>query len=195
MSHSLHRQGKETSLKNDFVLIALLAKSRSGQSWSEKCQNLEKLANICIRHDPDNYGQSKSVFHAVYTSMDSLEKVLVDLKRAELGISVVVTGCREEIIRMGQRIGLPLNSAHISLGIFGNKKRLPDERILAITTMCGHHCISPFLVEKIVNDLKAGRVKMEHAVERLSGLCTCGIFNRARARGLLDDILSSENTA
>ena len=195
MSHSLHRKGNHESLSNDFILIALLNKSTSKSLWQEQCEKLKKLSEICLRHKPDNYGKSAAVFHAVYTDIDLVEKVLEELKRADLGISVVITGIRDHVIAVGKKLSLPLNAVHLSLGVFGNKARLSDEKILEVTTMCGHHCISPFLVKKIISSLRSDQINMQDAISELSSLCSCGIFNRQRAQELLDEIVSAENPA
>jgi len=65
---------------------------------------------------------------------------------------------------------------------------LPDEDILSITTMCGHHMISPNLVKKLVEDVKKGKITPEKAAWKLATFCPCGIFNHVRAEKLIEEL-------
>jgi len=62
---------------------------------------------------------------------------------------------------------------------------LPSEEIIELTTMCGHHCISPQSVENYVNLIKIGKITVEKATENLAKPCVCGIFNPKRAKMIL----------
>ncbi|GAG75398.1 unnamed protein product, partial [marine sediment metagenome] len=80
------------------------------------------------------------------------------------------------------------HTIHLSLGTFGRKELLPSEEILEITTMCGHHCISPQSVKYYVELIKSGKISVENAAKKLSKPCVCGIFNPTRAITLLNKL-------
>lgn len=107
-----------------------------------------KIAEIMKTHDPVNILTKKawrisSVISAIFDEKEKVKNVLKEIKKADLGISTVVEGLIDEIKSFADEIDLNLDSAHLSLGNFGNKDLLPSEKILEITSMCGHHCISP----------------------------------------------------
>ena len=60
-----------------------------------------------------------------------------------------------------------------------------------MTTMCGHHQVSPRLVEKMADDVKTGHLTPEAAAEQLAYPCVCDIFNPVRAATLLAEIVES----
>ncbi|MGI6605388.1 MAG: hypothetical protein ACOX2S_10285 [bacterium] len=68
---------------------------------------------------------------------------LQGLKKKDLGFSVVISGCWEEVLPACQDAGVTPHTINYSLGVWGRKDRLPNDDILAVTTMCGHHMISP----------------------------------------------------
>jgi len=189
MSHSLHRQGKKESLKKDFVLISLIPKAIK-KFWPDASKRMKKLGAICVDHNPDNYEHHKHIFQGCYSDANEIKELLKDLKEADLGLPVVLTGPRDDIVNMGREIGLEFNSVHLSLGVFGNKQRLPDKRILEMTTMCGHHCISPFLIEKFATEIQSGRRTMDATVNQLSDLCLCRIFNPHRAKEIFEELIA-----
>jgi len=116
--------------------------------------------------------------------------VIKELKKEDLGISIVVTGEIEEVKKIPYKSGLKIHTIHYSLGVFGNKKLLPDNDILKITTMCGHHCISPDFVSEIVQKVSDCKISLDDAASSLSRLCVCGIFNKERTKDIIKSILS-----
>ncbi len=107
------------------------------------------------------------------------------LKEMGLGSSVVVSGLFSEVDDCLKPIGICPHTVEFSLGIFGKKELLPREEVLWITTMCGHHMISPRLVEKLSNDVKKGRATYEEAARTMGNQCVCGAFNINRAVRLM----------
>jgi hypothetical protein len=124
----------------------------------------------------------------VFTSRDDMTRFMEDLKRADLGISVVASGLFEEIFRCCKKAGLTPHSVNYSLGVHGRTEKLPPKEILEITTMCGHGLVSRNLVAKLVSHIIKGKESGPSAAEKLARDCICGIFNPVRAAKLLEAI-------
>jgi len=131
----------------------------------------------------------KSVFPqlSLFNSKEDLMFFLKRLKSMNLGSSVVVSGLFSEVNECLKKMGICPHSVEYSLGIFGNKKLLPKEELLQITTMCGHHMISPKLVEKLCGDVARSRITYEEAAQVMAKQCVCGAFNVNRAVRLMKD--------
>ena len=121
----------------------------------------------------------------VYNDKSEFTGVLGKLKTIDLGSSVVVSGLFDDVNGCLKKIGLRSHTVQFSLGVFGKTDRLPEEKILEITTMCGHHLISSQLVKELIKDVKANRRTTENAAEILGNQCICGAFNKARAVRLI----------
>jgi len=192
MTHSLHRTGSEHSLKSDYVILAMLASGYNDKAPDARDKML-KIADIMKNHNPVNILTEKawrisSVISASYDSKHNVKEVLEDLKKEDFGISIVVEGLINEIKDLSNQVGLKLDSAHLSLGMFGKKNLLPGDKILEITTMCGHHCISPQSVKHYVDLINKDKISIEKAAEKLAKPCICGIFNTKRAIEILKDL-------
>jgi hypothetical protein len=196
--------GDRDSLCEDYVLLVLPARGINLEGSEEKMKQIWEV----ISHYEDgltNYGnlsdgnshrtgldtfkQSKSrISHAVFKDRDSLKACLKEIKEADFGISMVVSGIEEDVHKVCDEIGLTPHTANYSLGFQGKTEKLPPQPVLEITTMCGHALVSKNLVEKMVEDIRSGeRIAKEAAVE-LSRPCECGIFSPYRAEKLLERI-------
>lgn len=206
MTHTLHRRGSEASLEKDYVLLCMSAKGINEEGSDEK---MREFLRINLRHNPINLGDmrtgnmyngnideiiekvtSTSIVHGVFSDRNAVTAVLKDLKEADLGMSVVVSGpftCVGEICKAA---GLTPHSVDYSLDIWGSRRKLPADEILEVTTMCGHAMVATNLVKSLVDDIKAGSKSAEEAGKELAKLCECGIFNPARAAELLSEMAS-----
>jgi len=199
MTHSLHRRGTRESLSEDYVMLCLPAVGVNDEGHAPK---LKKFLEIAVRYDPVNIGAiklgnmyshskeeviaaSQAVTHAVFVKPEQVTSMLKDLKEADLGMSVVVSGIFENVDKCIEKAGLKHHTANFSLGIWGNTKRLPSDDILEVATMCGHAMISANLIKSMVDEIKAGRKTPDEAARVLAPQCACGIFNPARAAKLL----------
>jgi hypothetical protein len=199
MTHSLHRRGTAESLSGDYVILCLPAVGFNDEDHDSK---LREFLRIALRHDPANIGaitvgnmyshkaqevvdSAHGIVHAVFVSKDVVSEVLKDLKEANLGMSVVVSGIFENVDECAEKAGLKHHTANFSLGIWGKTEKLPSNDILEVTTMCGHAMISTNLVKAMVDEVKAGRKTPEEAAKVLAPQCACGIFNPTRAAKLL----------
>ena len=207
MTHTLHRQGSKESLDKDYIFLCMAAKGFNEDGADEK---MREFLRIMMRHNPVNAGDmrsgnmfnsnmddivskvsSTSIVHGVFTDSDTATKVLQELKDADLGMSVVVSGPFDSVDCICKAAGLSPHSVDFSGGIWGNTKKLPAKEVQEVTTMCGHAMVASNLVKSLVDDLKAGQITADEAGKELAKQCACGIFNPARAAELLQAMASA----
>ncbi|MEM2158259.1 MAG: hypothetical protein QXO72_04515, partial [Sulfolobales archaeon] len=95
----------------------------------------------------------------VCTSKEQLKNFLKSLKEADLGFSVTISWTIKDALETCKELNIKPHSINISLGVWGKKELLPNEKVLEITTMCGHGMISPRFVNYLINEVKEGRMK------------------------------------
>jgi hypothetical protein len=199
MTHTLHRRGTAESLSEDFVVLIIPAMGVNDSGHEAKLKDFLKLV---LKHNPVNIGhvdqggldpsQWESVManpsklaHAVFDNQAAVTGVLKELKEADLGLSVVVSGIFEKADECLEKAGLQHHTANFSLETWGKTEKLPGQDILEVTTMCGHAMIATDLVYAMADEVKAGSKTPEQAARVLAPQCACGIFNPARAAKLL----------
>lgn len=198
MTHTLHRRGSRVSLEHDFPVLMDVA---VGITDTGSVPALQEFFRLAQGHNAVNMGSTtQNMFQtsvgeviesaamcsqAVFTSAEDLTGMLKDLKKADLGLSVVVSGLLDVVDECCRKAGIQRHTVEFSLGIWGKTERLPSDDVLEVTTMCGHGMISPKLVESVVADVHAGKITAEAAGRALALQCTCGIFNPARAGSLI----------
>ena len=207
MTHTLHRQGTPENLANDYVVFAMSAK---GINEKDSANKMRQFMQIAQRYNPVNLGDMKtgnahsvgtekvmadikdtSIVHAVFTDVDTVARVVQEVKDAELGMSVVISGLFDSAKECCQKTGLALHTIEHSLDIWGRTEKLGSGDVLEITTMCGHGMVAANLVVSMAEDMKAGRLSPEDAAKELAKQCCCGIFNPVRAAELLEAMASS----
>lgn len=173
MSHTLHRLGTRENLRQDFVVFAMSAKGINEKGSAPK---LRRFLEMALAYDPVNYGDMKtgnkfthsleeilegiqdvSIVHAVFTDEEPVARLLADLEREDLGVSVVVSGLFDRVGECARKAGLRQHTLEYSLGIWGRTDLLPDKDILQVTTMCGHGMVSARLVRRLVSEVRRGR--------------------------------------
>ncbi len=209
MTHTHHRVGPIESLKKDYVVLVMASRDVKYENEGER---FKKVMEVLAKHMPVNLGnmvvgnkywrdeeeimmrfrEYGNIVHGVYIDQEQVKQVLKDLKAAELGLSVVVTGVYEDVFKMLKELGLKPHTVNLSLGVWGRKERLPPEEVLEITTMCGHCMVSPALVMKLVSEIRKGRLSPASAAVELAKECVCGVFNVKRAEDLLRRIVRSK---
>lgn len=207
MSHTLHRSGSPESLKGDFPILAIGAKGYNREGCARE---LVKIGEIFLKHNAINAGilgmdgaltpqrlgeaedtvSDNGVTHGVFSNEEDLVACLRELKEADLGISIVVSGLFDTVHKCCREAGLEPHTVNTSLGVWGNvEEKLPaDPRVADITTMCGHGMIPFTLVEDMVEKIKAGRLTAREAAEKMMPQCHCHIFNTERAARILEEI-------
>ncbi|MEM2959633.1 MAG: hypothetical protein QW261_15135 [Candidatus Jordarchaeaceae archaeon] len=196
MTHTLHRLGDEDSLKKDYVVVAIYAHGINDNQPDSR-DRLLRIAEILKAQRPANMINEllwnfTPAIQAVYDDKNSFKTALRLLKNEDLGISITVSGLLSEVREIAEELGLKLHTVNLSLGVFGKKELLPSEKILEITSMCGHHCVSPNLVKNLMQQVMRNKITPEEAAEELSKPCICGVFNKARAANLIRKITSQK---
>jgi len=221
MTHTLHRCGDRESLENDYVILAYAARRFNLEGYEPKFKQIARIfaknnpVNMLIAtadmviataEGPLYMARGKSpreiigemsdkyiipIAHAVYTDKEVVKRVLKELKEADLGISIVVSGIFDEVFSLCKEVSIegPF-TVNISLGIVGKTNRLPKRELLDITTMCGHALVSEHLIKKQVEEVKNGKKTVEEAAGELARQCICGVFNPTRAAVLIRKYIS-----
>jgi hypothetical protein len=210
MTNTLHRQGSPESLEGDYVIFATTAKGITHEGSAPK---LREFMRICLKYHPVNMGNSEqgnvhqddmdldkliaaqkdgSGAEAVFTDLDALQKVVEELIRADLGISINISGLLDGVRECCRRAGIERHSVEHSLGFWGSKDRLPEREILEFNTMCGHGMVSFNLIRKLIDYVKLRRLTPKKAATIMAKCCECGAFNPVRAEMLLEKIRKGE---
>jgi len=201
VTHTLHRRGTPENLANDYVVFAISAK---GINEKDSATKMRQFMQIAQRYNPVNLGDMKtgntysvgtekvmadikdtSIVHAVFTDVETVAKVVQEVKDADLGMSVIISGLFDSAKECCQKTGLALHTVEHSLDIWGKTEKLAPEDVLEIATMCGHGMVAANLVVSMAEDIKAGRLSPEEAAKELAKQCCCGIFNPVRGAELL----------
>ncbi len=198
MTHSLHRTGPEEELKADYVLLAMRASGIHDKTPEAKeiaREKLLRIGKILDQHNPTNIMMERlrrfsPVITAVFDDINTVKEILRTLKQEDLGLSIIISGLISDIRTISKEVGLIPHTAHLSLGVFGKKELLPPEEILEITTMCGHHCVSPQSVEHYVKQIKDEKISIEQAARELAKPCICGIVNPTRVNQVLCKLIN-----
>ena len=201
MTHSLHRLGPKELFAEDYVWLVYHVKGVNDVDLEKKYRDILDLArslgsisygNIKVGNifttSHENLKKSvseKSRIRGVFTSKQQVVEFLKAMKERDYGLSVIISGLIEEVLDAASKASVKPHSIHLSLGVWGKKQLLPSEEILAVTTMCGHHMVSPRLVERMVEKIRRGEITPEKAAEELAKLCPCGIFNPRKASKIL----------
>jgi hypothetical protein len=197
MTHSLYRKGSINDLKNDYVIITMLADGVNDKTiYPDAKQRQLRIGEIMKNNNPTNLlnevgWRLSSVVQGCFSDINDVKNILRTIKKEDLGISVVVTGLISEIQKVCQEIGLKMHTVNLSLGEFGKKSLLPSEKTLEITNMCGHHCVSSQSITHYVEQIKEGKISVEKAAEKLTAPCVCGIFNTKRSIQVLNELVNN----
>jgi hypothetical protein len=205
VTHTLHRRGDRESLAQDYIVFTMSAK---GINEAGSAERMKQFLSILVKHRPVNYGdmvtgnchvksaeeilgniQSTSIVHGVFTDAREVVEILKELKAADLGMSVVVTGVHDETEQGCRQSGIAKHTVENSLGIFGQSRKLPADDVLQLTTMCGHGMVPANLVERVLAQIKRGKKTPREGALELTRPCHCGIYNPVRAEALLRRLL------
>ncbi len=205
MTHTLHRQGHLDELKEDFIVFSMACQSVNAKGSIPK---IKRVFEIIQKYEPVNFGDVKtgnifkvtseemhenvkenSYIHFVFTDKETVGKVLKELREAEIGMSVVVSGVVDIIDQLCREAGVEMHTVEFSGGIYGRKELLPKQAVLEVTTMCGHGLISSNLFKEMARQVKKGKKTVKEAAIELAKQCQCGVFNPKRAEQLLSKLI------
>lgn len=202
MTHTNHRLGDRDSISRDYVVFMYAAKGINDKNAGPK---LKEFLTMGLKYGPVNAGPARTgdrfmiepqnvldriaratSAYAVYDNKEKVEALVADVVKADLGLSVIVSGLFDEVDCMCKKAGIRSHTTMCSLGVWGKTDLLPEENeILEIATMCGHSMVGFNLIRKIAEDVRIGRTSLKDAVQTLARPCSCGIFNPARASELI----------
>lgn len=189
MTNSLHRRGIREELEHDYIV-----KSFSTDNQEGAAEKTNAFKEIALKHHPVAArlpdGDVRDVHDFVFDNPDAVTATLSDLKAADLGVSVVVSGLIDQVQQCCRNAGLSLHTVEHSLGIMGRKDRLPSAEVVDISSLCGHGMVSYNLINKIITLVKLRRLSAEAAATYLTKPCTCGTFNPKRAADILEKLRS-----
>jgi len=207
MTHSLHRSGDVESQKNDFVWFMYQTKGVNDKNIKPKALEFIAAAEAV---GSENWGDvktgpklmysveeikdritDKSRLRGVFTRREQVVAFLKRIKAKDLGMSVVISGVLSEVLPACKEAGVKPHSVNYSLGVWGKKATLPDDVTLSVSTMCGHHMISPKFVKYIMGRVEKGKLTPEEGALELAKFCYCGIFNPVRCAGIIKENAST----
>ena len=206
MSHALHRHGTTEQLQNDYTFYARASRFVNREGCGPKLRKILKivleekaLVNYGSSHSgksyeaglkPDEYAETLDKAYGIcgcFSDREAVRSVLRKVKEADTGISFVISGLIDEIVKIAGEVGLKPHTAFLSLGVYGKRSALPEDTILQVTTMCGHGMVANHLAEVVIERVKAGKMTPAQGAHILAQPCPCGIFNTDRCRGILEE--------
>jgi hypothetical protein len=124
---------------------------------------------------------------AVFDNKVAAEDFVKRVKEEDLGLSINISTSIDGAEECCHYAGIPRHSVGYSLGFEGKTEKLPNSQVLLLSTMCGHGMVSSSLAKKMIDWVKEGRRTPEEAVTYMTRFCSCGVFNPARAKRILED--------
>ncbi|MBW2622860.1 MAG: hypothetical protein JRD68_08120 [Deltaproteobacteria bacterium] len=203
MTHTLNRKGlSEANPGEEIVVLCMI----NQQEIEQKQERMDSIVETVLKYKPDNIigapgGLNEeqlrerlprgSIITAVFNNMDDVRKLVGEMKSKKLGISMVLSGLFSDVRDICISNGLTEHTYNISLGVFGKTDKLPEEKVLEITTQCGHALISPNLVKHVVQKINREKMTAAEGARMLTKPCVCGIGNPLRMEKLLTKIAAA----
>ena len=206
MTNTLHRKGAVEDLKGDYVIFTSIAKNYKPGTAPQ----IHEFLKICNKYGPINIGSSKlgsvlqddvefndlitqlkdgSTSGAVFTDVETLQKIIADLIEADLRISINISGLLDGVHECCGKNHIVRHSVEQSLGFWGAKDRLPERDVLEINTLCGHGLVSFNFIHKMMDEVRMRKLTPKEAAKILGKCCECAVFNTSRAEKLLEKVL------
>jgi hypothetical protein len=205
MSHSLHRHGTVEQLQHDYTFYARTSRWVNREGCGPKLRTILRVlleagkpVNFGSSHsgksyeaglDPEEYAATLDKAYGIaacFSDKEAVRSLLSKLKEADTGISIVVSGLIDELVGVAKEVGLQPHTAFLSLGIHGKRAALPEDRVLEMTTMCGHGQVATRLTRTVIERVKAGKMTAAQGAHLLAQPCPCGIFNTQRCAAILE---------
>lgn len=132
---------------------------------------------------------------AVFDNLTAAEDFVKKVKAADLGLSINISTSVDGAETCCQVAGIARHSVGYSLGFEGKTEKLPAAEVMMLSTMCGHGMIAHSLAKKMIDWVKEGRRTPDEAVTYLQRFCSCGVFNPARAKRILESVRAGKVSA
>jgi hypothetical protein len=129
---------------------------------------------------------------AVFDNKVAAEDFVKRVKEEDLGLSINISTSIDGAEQCCHHAGIPRHSVGYSLGFEGKTELLPNSQVLMLSTMCGHGMVANSLAKKMIDWVKEGRRTPEEAATYMQRFCSCGVFNPARAKRILEDARSQQ---
>jgi hypothetical protein len=124
---------------------------------------------------------------AVFSSEENAAACFKEVADTDFGISINISTSVENARRIGKSCGIKRHSVEYALPFSDPHDHLPNSQILSLSTMCGHGMVSFNMARKMMDMVREGRRTPEQAVNTLTRLCPCGVYNPERAKRLLEE--------
>lgn len=156
------------------------------------CRKLNPLCHWGRDAKPDFQGtidglDGPTTVAAVFDNRAAVVEFVKVIQQLDLGLSVNISTSVDGAEQICHELGIPRHSLSYSLGFEGRVEKLPDSRVLMLSTMCGHGMVSHSLAQKMISWVREGRRSPEQAATYLERFCSCGVYNRSRAARILLD--------
>lgn len=204
MTHTLHRTGSIDSLSGDFIVVA---KAASGINSKGAKKKLSLFLTVAFEYGAVNGGHGRggcvyshslehvldkitehSTVTVVFDDQSKMFNFIDYLVEEDMGLSIVISGIVDVVNDYCKRKGIAPHSMKHSLGIFGNNELFVKDKIMHITTMCGHSLIGIPLAEKLTENVRKGKITAKEASLNMAKICKCGIFNPNRGEQLIQEL-------
>ncbi len=209
MTHTLHRRGDRCSLEGDYVVliqglgqhnksieaVKILAShnpvaliKRRGESPLRYMKNWDHGISLEeLVENPD----TPAYISGIYINKSDMEKVVKDLVNADLGLPVTISGNIDDIFQACEKSSIDPHTVMLSLETLGRTELIPDDKILELTTMCGHGLVNKHLVKHVIHQVRQRKMTSMDAALELGKQCICNSFNHVRAEKILEEYIKT----
>ena len=177
--------------RNKTNLVKELLKDRSESTLYKNGDATEEQINNW-KQTIEKMGEEHAYF--VFSHADRIQSAIKEVKEADLGVCVCINALYEESDVLLREVGIIRHTVQHSLGFHGDKRKLPSDDVLEISTMCGHGMVSYNLTKTMIENVRQGKMTPERAGEYLMKTCSCGIFNPVRAADIIKQNINGYET-
>lgn len=207
MTHSLHRAGTPEDLQDDFTIIFMSARGYNNVGSQDK---LKRFLRLAMEHNAVNFGNMEAgsalatdpetiieavkdgtTVQACFASEQDFINIVKALVDEDLGMSVVIQGLIDKVHNCCKEAGVTPHTWNHSLGVWGRTEKLAPQGILEVTTMCGHGLVAVALVEKVLADIRKGKIDYAQGAKIIAKPCICGFINPVRTERLLKRMIEN----
>jgi hypothetical protein len=210
MTHTIHRRGDRESLERDYIVLVreygIPEKTREAVrilADHNPVGLIKRRKEIPLRYMKNWEGgmdtkalvdntEPPTYVSGVYAEQGDVEGVVRDLVEAGLGLPITISGIVEDVFEICKKTGTGPHTVMLSVETVGRTELLPDDKILEITTMCGHGLVSQHLVKHLIDRVRKRRMTAEEAGFELGKQCICNSFNHIRAAKLIEDYIGTQ---